>query len=452
MNKNHFRLCLLASAVLTTLVPSVQAQTATPAPAAAPASNYKLESSTLKAPDTTGQQVTATPYTLSGTGISGSSPSSESILTAPVPVDAGAYKTESGIYLYPTAFVGFGYNDNVRNAPSNTLGSSFMTLSPQLVAELKHKGDRYTAVAAVNRTTFSNSSPDNTTTSEFELAGDNYYTVRARSGWAVGVVNGTDDRNTTNRPASAEPDRWHSVNLDGRFIYGAPEAQGRLEFDLGRQDKKYDNNRTYTATSDAVFNSVAGRMFVRVGSRSLALVEVRQSTVDYRSALSVDDSTERRYYLGYTWDATAATTGVVKIGRMTKDFDAAGREGYSGASWEAALRWMPRSYSVFELQTSRATSESSGVGNYELNTTTGLTWKHDWTNSLRSEVAVSRLNRDYGASTRSDRANTYSLAMEYTVLRWLTMGVDMARTDQSSSDPTAEYKRNVIMFTLSATL
>lgn len=120
---------------------------------------------------------------------------------------------------------------------------------------------------------------------------------------------------------------------------GSPEAQGRLEFDLGR--KESDNNRS-PAISDVVFNSVAGRIFVRLGSRSLALAEVSQSTVDYRSDLSVDDSTERRYYLGYTWDATAATTGIVKIGRMTKDFDAAGREGYSGASWEAALRWTPR--------------------------------------------------------------------------------------------------------------
>jgi hypothetical protein len=59
-------------------------------------------------------------------------------------------------------------------------------------------------------------------------------------------------------------------------------------------------------------------------------------TADYDSALSTEDNTERRYYLGYTWDATAATTGVVKIGRMTKDFDAAGRAGYSGSSWEAA--------------------------------------------------------------------------------------------------------------------
>lgn len=449
MNKNHFRLCLLASAVLTTLVPSVQAQSA--APAAAPASSYQLESSTPKTPDTTGEQVTATPYSLSGTSISGSGSSSGGILTAEVPAGA-AYKTESGIYLYPTATVGFGYNDNVRDAASNTESSSFMTLSPQLVAELKHKGDRYTAVAALNRTVYSSTSQENATTSEFEVAGDNYYTVRARSGWALGVVNGTDARSSTNRPASAEPDRWHSVNMDGRFIYGAPEAQGRLEFDLGRKDKKYDNNRENTAISDVVFNSVAGRIFVRLGSRSLALAEVSQSTADYRSDLSVDDSTERRYYLGYTWDATAATTGIVKIGRMTKDFDAAGREGYSGASWEAALRWTPRSYSVFELQTSRATSESSGVGNYELNTTTSLNWKHDWSNSLRSKVALSTLNRSFGASTRSDRANTYSLAAEYAMKRWLTMGVDLARTDQSSSDPTAEFKRNVIMFTLSATL
>jgi hypothetical protein len=87
---------------------------------------------------------------------------------------------------------------------------------------------------------------------------------------------------------------------------------------------------------------------------------------------------------------------------------------------------MPRSYSVFELQTSACTSESSGVGNYELNTTTSLTWKHDWTNSLRSEGGDEHIEPHYGDSTRSDRANTYSLAMEYTVLRWLTMGVDMA--------------------------
>jgi hypothetical protein len=452
MHKKHFRLCLVASACVTLMSTAIAQTTPTPAPAAAPASSYKLESSTLKAPDTTGQQVTAAPYALSGTSISGASQSSETILSAPIPENAAAYKTESGIYLYPTAFVGFGYNDNIQLAPNNTIGSSFVTMAPQLVAELKHKGDRYTAVAALNRTTFSNSSPDNTTTSELEVAGDNYFSARARAGWAVGLVHGTDDRGTYNRPTSENPDRWHTTNLNGRFIYGAQEAQGRLELDLGRQDKTYDNNREVTAISDLTVNSIAGRMFYRMGSRSLALVEVRQANSDYDSALSTEDNTERRYYLGYTWDATAATTGVVKIGRMTKDFDAAGRSSYSGSSWEAALRWLPRTYSVFELQTSRSTSDTTGVGSYELNTATSLNWKHNWTNSLRSDAEVSTLSRKYGDSARSDRANTFSLAVDYTVLRWLTIGVDMAHTNYSSNDPTAEYKRNVVMFTLNATL
>lgn len=452
MKNIRFRLCLLASVGLTSLLaPVAQAQTA-PTPEVAPVSNYTLESSTLKVPDPTGQQVTATPYTLSGTGISGSGSSSGGILTASVPSGAAPFKTESGIYLYPTASVNMGHNDNVRNSPTDEVGSSFTTLSPQLVAELKHKGDRYTAVVAVNRTTYSSSSQDNATNSELEVAGDHYFTARARAGWALGVVNGTDERNTTNRPSSAEPDRWHTVSLDGRFIYGAPEAQGRAEFDLGRQDKKYDNNREITATSDVAFNNLAGRLFYRMGSRSLALVEVRQSTVNYKSVLSVDDSTERRYYLGYTWDATAATTGIVKVGRMTKRFDVGSRADYSGGSWEAALRWMPRTYSVFELQTSRATSEASGVGSYELNTTSSLSWNHTWSNSLRSSATMSTLDRSFGGDSRSDTANTYVLAVDYSFRRWMSMGVSLSRTDQSSSDPTAVYKRNVIMFTLSATL
>lgn len=452
MQKNYFHLCLSALVPMA-LGTSALAQTAAPAtPAAAPAANYSLESGTLKAPDTSGQQVTSAPYALSGTSISGSSGTAKVILTAPVPENAAAYKMENGIYLYPTAFAGFGYNDNVQRTSNNAIGSNFINLAPQLLAELKHAGDRYTVLANVNRTIYSESSPDNTTNSEFQLAGDNYFSARARAGWSLGLVNGTDERGTFNRPVGTEPDRWHTANLNARLIYGAPEAMGRVEVDLGNQVKTYDNNRAFTAVSDLTTNSVAGRLFYRLGSRSLALAEVRQAQTDYASGLALDNNTERQYLLGLTWDATAATTGIVKVGRMTKDYDAANREGYSGASWEASVRWLPRTYSLFELQTSRATTESSGVGTYDLNTTTSLSWKHNWTQSLSSEAVISNLNRTYGASTRSDSANTYSLAVDYSVLRWLKIGVDMATTDYSSNVPTAEYKRNIMMFTLNATL
>lgn len=446
----------LLSTYLVAIVPLAfgavaSAQTSAPAPQQPAAANYSLESSTLKAPVAGSQQINATSYELSGTTISGSTGQAANIMTAPVASNAAAYKTESGVYLYPTAFAGFGFNDNVALTSANKIGSNFVNLAPQLVAELKHKGDRYTALASVNRTMYSNSSPDNSTSSEFELAGDNYFDARARMGWAVGVVNGTDARGSNNRPVSAEVDRWHANSVNGRFIYGAAAAQGRIEVDAGYRSKTYDNNRAFTAVADVDVTSLTGRVFYRVGTRTLALAEIRNDKASYASPLALDNNTERRYYLGLTWDATAATTGIVKVGRSTKDFDR-GQLGYSGASWEAAVRWLPRSYSMFELQTGRNTADSSGVGTYDLNTSTSLTWNHSWTQSLTSAASIGNTNTSYGGSARSDSTNTYSLAVDYAVLRWLKVGVDLSKSDRSSSLIGADYSRNVTMFTLNASL
>ena len=69
-------------------------------------------------------------YQLSGTSISGAIRPNNYILSAPVPENAAAYKTESGIYLYPTAFVGVGYNDNVQASNTNQIGSCLLYTSP----------------------------------------------------------------------------------------------------------------------------------------------------------------------------------------------------------------------------------------------------------------------------------------------------------------------------------
>lgn len=438
---------------LAAMVPLAFSAVASAQTAAQPAAaaNYSLESSTLKAPASANQQISASSYELSGTSISGATGQTSTILTTPVPTGAAAYKMESGVYLYPTAFVGFGYNDNVALTDANRIGSNFVNLAPQLVAELKHKGDRYTATASVNRTNYSNSSGDNATASELELAGDNYFDARARMGWAAGLVTGTDARGANNRPVSNEADRWHSSNLNGRFIYGAAEAQGRIEVDAGYRSKIYDNNRLNTAVADVDVTSLTGRVFYRLGTRTLALAEVRNDNAKYPSAVAVDNNTERRYYLGLTWEATAATTGIVKLGRATKDFDR-GQVGYSGSSWEAAVRWLPRSYSMFELQMGRSPVDSSGVGTYDLNTNTNLTWNHNWTQSLSSAASIGNTNTSYGGVSRSDSINTYSLAVDYSVLRWLKVGVDMSKSNRSSTEAGQNYSRNVTMFTLNASL
>ena len=443
MKKNYVALCIVTAVPFS--ISSVYAQTQTTA--------KPVEDSayTLKVPSAPASQVSGTGYELSSTNISGAATASQTILTAPVG-SAGAYKTESGVYLYPTVFVGLGYNDNLQTTATNQISSATVNLAPQLIAELKHKGDRYTALVSANTVNYSSSAADNTTNSEFQLAGDHYFTARARGAWSVGRVSNTDPRGANNRPVSAEPDRWTSNNVEGRFIYGAPEAQGRLEFDLGNQNKGYDNNRATTVVSDVGIASVASRIYYRLGTRSLALGEFRNAKANYSSTLSTESNTERRYYVGLTWDATAATTGIVKVGRMTKDFDAAGRSGFDGNSWEASVRWMPLTYSAVDLQTTRTTADATGFGDYSINTGSNVIWNHQWTRALTTRAALGLLKTDFAGTTRSDSATNYSLTMDYAVLRWLKIGVDWAGTDNTSNLPAAAFKRNVTLFTLNASL
>src|ERR1035437_3065699 len=119
------------------------------------------------------------PYELSGTSISGTSNPAQRIMTAPVG-PGGALKFENGLHLYPSVSTNIGYNDNLLSDNSNSLKSSYTDLASTVVGELKHKGDRYTALASIYARRYSESAADNINDSQFVVAADNYYSARAR--------------------------------------------------------------------------------------------------------------------------------------------------------------------------------------------------------------------------------------------------------------------------------
>lgn len=455
----EYLILALAGAPVLLASPATVAQEAVGAPAKETAADGGAGAYSLKSGDVgggasaanAGLQAVAPSYQL-GTGFGQRrGGGDEVILTAPVPERAAPIKTESGLWHYPAVSVGVGHNDNVVATETNPVGSNFLSLSTDIVSELKRQGDRYTASLSVDRTTYASAHDDNFTNYEVSLAGDNYFSQRARLGLAVGYLSRSDPRGSTNRPVSATPDRWTAPVAEGVFIYGAPGAQGRVEFDVRHLGKRYQNNRLYTEIADLDRTEVAGRFFLRMGSHSMALVEIRNAGNDYKSSLSSDDNTERRYYAGVTWEATAATTGTLKVGRMTKTFDQTGRPGYSGSSWEGIVRWLPRTYSAFDLQLFKEAADSTGVGNYVLGSGNVLAWNHKWTGYVGSRLAVGSYSYKYAGTTRTDDVRSYSATLGYDVLRWMTLGLDFARTDRSSTDPDAAFKRNVFMFTLNAT-
>ena len=92
------------------------------------------------------------------------------------------------------------------------------------------------------------------------------------------------------------------------------------------------------------------------------------------------------YAVGVTWDATAQTTGIVRVGYQRKEFDAPGQDTYTGLAWEGTIRWSPRTYSFVEFTTAQHTTESTGFGDFTLSRVAFANWTHNWTERIQSAV------------------------------------------------------------------
>jgi hypothetical protein len=399
-----------------------------------------------------GQQSVTSGYELSGIGGGGGIRRGDTKYLMTVPVAGAPIKTDAGVFLYPDVFLAQGRNDNVLGTATDKRSSSFTNLRPKFVAEAMKSGDRYTASYSGNYTWYANSSADNYANHDLWLAGDNHFTTRTHLGYGVGYLKNSDPRGATDRIQSDHPDRWHAPSAKGLFVYGAPGAIGRIEFEAGLAKKRYENNRLYTEAADLDSRTLSGRFFYRVMPKTSVLFEVRDTKNDYILSSSTADNTDRRYYLGATWEAAAATTGTVKIGRMKKDFNDSTRPGFSGGSWEADITWKPLTYSIFDFASTKTVSDATGYGNMIVSNGSSARWGHKWTSYLGSYLSAGLVKSDYQNTDRSDKVKNYAVGVTYDMRRWLQLGASWMRTDRGSTINTFDFKRNVILFSAEAAL
>ena len=95
---------------------------------------------------------------------------------------------------------------------------------------------------------------------------------------------------------------------------------------------------------------------------------------------------------------------------------------------------------------------SRGFGNYLLTDSTNLIWNHKWNQSIASRAAVGVLKTEFAGTTRADSATSVALGVDYSLRRWLTVGLDWAMTDNSSNVSAQAFKRNITMLTVNASL
>jgi polysaccharide biosynthesis protein VpsM len=280
----------------------------------------------------------------------------------------------------------------------------------------------------------------------------NQFTARADLEAAAFYLVKQDPGGSVDRSFTGRPDRWHGAGAIGTFGYGAPSAQGRLEVDLGVTDKRYQNNREITQDFDVSTWNVGARFFYRIAPKTRLLAEIRHTEYDYHLSSSPLDNSEQRYLLGATWDLTAATSGTVKLGYITKRFKQEGLDDYAGPTGEASVRWLPRTYSTVDVFARYAPSDSTGTGIFSVDTSVGARWEHYWKSYFLTRVLATYVNSDFRGVSQTDRFSRVTIGGYFDIRSWLRLGAELSHENRNSTDSGFDFSRNVVLFTIAGTL
>jgi len=355
--------------------------------------------------------------------------------------------------FFATPYVGFagGRDDNVQLSHTNQHESTLYILSPGITIDARDASKVFTFDynAQIGRYTSSGDDDynDQAARAQFDIALDRRNFLRL----VMGYAHAHDQRGATDRPQSNEPDRYRVSAPGVTYAFGSPGAQGRVELYYDDADKKYLNNREFTAASDHDTQTYGGAFYWRAFPKTYVLAEARDTRIRYDQPGSLQSADEQRLFAGVSWEATAATSGTIKVGRLRRDFKS-DLPDETSTSWEGTVTWAPRTYSKFDLYAVRTTTEATGQGSFILTTLTGVLWSHNWNSFISTGLDLHHQHDAYQNFDRTDNTDSAGLKFGYRFRRWLTFGAQYTYTKRDSNVPDADYNRNVYLLTLTGTL
>lgn len=356
------------------------------------------------------------------------------------------------VTAYPSLGLTVGNDDNLFLSDANKKSSSFEILSPAVRLQSQKGANKYSLSYRADMGRYNNSSADNYVDQKFIGGIDLNSSIRTGVRISPQYLIGHEARGSTYGAGTAVPNEWHEAGIAGTVTYGAEGAKGRIQLDGAYANRQYDNNRVITTAYDKTTRDLGATFYYRVMPKTSLLFQAGDKRIDYKQVGSLLNGNERRYLFGATWEATAQTTGIVKIGNLRKKFDS-GLPSFSGTSWNGAIVWSPRDYSRVRLDISRDPVETTFAGSeFILDTNSNLDWTYDLTDRLSSRLGYGHLTEDFKGATRYDKTDTYRLGADYRMRRWLKVKFDYMNSAKNSNANAASYKRNIFMVTLDATL
>ena len=355
--------------------------------------------------------------------------------------------------LYPSIVLKTSHNDNIASTETNEIKSWITRINPNFALQGERDNTQFELSYGLEKGRYHSSSDDDyldhTLNGLINIIGNSRNRIDLRAGYNKGH----DARGQETGGGSSDqpqPLEYDLATLEAIYTYGGKEAKGRIELQANLADKKYSNFKATTDSKNYSKNGAGATFYYRVTGKTSALFEVNRSSIDYDA--SNKDSTTTKFLTGLTWDATAKTTGKVKVGWSDKDFDAGSLTDTDGVTWDGLVTWNPKSYSTVSVNFGQEFAESTTNDAFIDTNNYGVNWGHFWSDKLKSTVAFNSTVEDFSNSSRKDTSNTFTFGLNHDTRRWLNLGVGYTFTDKNSDLADSSYKSNEITFTLQASL
>lgn len=376
-------------------------------------------------------------------------------LAAPTLLPASAWALEPqsvdvfGLQFTPTLAVKESYDDNFRELEHSKESSWITSIKPEFELLAEDRNSAYRLNYQANSEIYHDDSDASNTDHKLTLESIMEFTSSQRLK-LTGLYRKTEDTGDT--AVEDENDKYHSTSIGGIYTLGSTSAANRLDLGASYEELRYDNSGQINADEERDTTAVNAVWYHRLGGATQSLVEVRHADYDYVLKDSPRNNEANSVLVGGIWDATAKTTGKVRVGYQKKDFDDDSRDDLTSPMWEVGVDWSPRTYSKVSLNTTRAFDEGDDGSDAIKNTSSELAWSHGWTERLTSKVFYEFAKRDYEGQDRSDDLSSAGVSLTLKTRRWLDIGVGYTYRDNDSSAANESYTRNVYMVSLTGSL
>ena len=345
------------------------------------------------------------------------------------------------------------YDDNIFLSESREVDSFILEARPFVRGTLYNRGNTYQLEYQLTHAQYFDSSDDNYDDHELTGTINHRFTHRHAIGLEASYAALTEERGTgfSEEPnlLVTGPDDYSRALIDFVYFLGVPSADLRFEFGAKHREMEFDSSfvgdsRDY---DEDVLSALAR---YRLGARTDLLFEYRKQFIDYVNtprdftgqALALD--AEEDYYLaGLAWEFTGKTSGEVRVGHSTRDYDDTNFEN-SGFHWEVELEWRPRNYSRFTLNTGRMSQETYGSGLFINTRKYELAWNHAWADRLSSEIRGGIMDDEYESSVRDDDRMYWRAQLEYEYADWLQFALGYRYWENDSTFELVNYEQNVL--------